>query len=320
MPLDDRWVNGSGPDGPYVTARELVQPSARLSKLSQGVWRDMLPDVRVIEHETAFISALDHPLECQIRQPRIRISPAHITVHAREPDLLHALGISRVRYFPQSRLKLTSLFVDSDGVTRVIHNAAQPHVMKLVPVPRYPVKAPDRDAERADRIPYTKQPYAGLNRVLGPKCPCLIIIRMHLARAVQLVGAAVHVAVLPAQQSAITDISYDAPRGIGATAEPKQREFIALFVVVDDESVSILNVGCQTMTERAARPFVDARPGADASAVKDNLRSAGVVTASQSPDEFGHVTRSRSVSVFLIRGVPGAVATDDQAFHGDDVV
>ena len=90
-----------------------------------------------------------HPVQRDVRQPRLRIRPPHVGVRPREPHLHDALPLSR-RLRPEVGPVLAAPFVQRDGVAPDPHVAVQPRVGELAPEAGY-------DADRFHRVPDTDE-------------------------------------------------------------------------------------------------------------------------------------------------------------------
>ena len=76
----------------------------------------------------------DHPAERDRREIVVGVAAADVGVHAREPDLLDALGIRRAALIPEHRVEGVALVVNRDRVAGALDLPRQVLVRKAVGV------------------------------------------------------------------------------------------------------------------------------------------------------------------------------------------
>ena len=103
----------------------------------------------------------------------------------------------------------------------------------------------------------------------------------------------------------------------GASAKPEQEQFVALHVVVKDESVQLANVPFESVTKRAAGILIQPASGADALLVDNDLVNSVRVARQDCTGDFRDVGRSASLYPprHLIPDIPSSISADDNSLH-----
>src|ERR1051325_1781107 len=114
------------------------------------------PDLHGIQPQSCHAGFLLDPAQRYVRQPPVGIAAAHIAVRANEPTLFQFLLRRRIRT-PQTSLVVDSMFVNCNGVKRVLDDTAQIGIVKLVEFHVDILEQMHRDSESADGIPDTDE-------------------------------------------------------------------------------------------------------------------------------------------------------------------
>ena len=113
-------------------------------------------DLHWIQPQSCHARLVLHPAKRQVREPAVRIAAAHIAMRADEPTLFQGLLRRRIG-IPQTNLVVDSMFVNRDRVKRVLDDAAQIRIVKLVEFHVDILKQMQRNAESANGIPHTDE-------------------------------------------------------------------------------------------------------------------------------------------------------------------
>ena len=121
-------------------------------------------------------------------------------------------------------------------------------------------------------------------------------------------------------QPDLVDQARQHPHGVGAAAEAEQIDRVALLVIVDDEFVGVEHIVVEPVAggepEDRGRvlhqllPRIGPRQRADAGIVEHHLARRGLLGLAQGPVQLEHIGN------VLADLVAGAVAADDDVFHG----
>jgi len=176
-----------------------------------------------------------------------------------------------------------------------------------------------RNAERADRVPHADEadidPVVAVEAIARTELRRSGIVRL-LIVVIELERLVVVRGVLRREDAALADHAHHAARRERAAAEAEHEELVAELVVADEEAVGVVNVFLHALADRAAGDPVDGVAGADALVVVGDLRDAGEIMLGYPVGKAHDVRRTRpAVVIGLVRGVPGAVAANDESFH-----
>ena len=139
-------------------------------------------------------------------------------------------------------------------------------------------------------------------------CNVLFVALVHLGHVVVVALAHQAIAVHEASERA---------HGEGTPAEAEQEQLVARHMVVEDEAVDRADVVFNALAKGAAGELVERPAGAHTAVVIDDLVHAVGAFGLHGARDLGHVGGPAFARrlVDLVALVPGAVGTDDDAFH-----
>lgn len=270
---------------------------------------------RGVELQSAFGRPLHHPGQGDVREARVAVAAADIGVHAREPDLLQPLVADIFLLSPHAGLEGPAALVDGQGLKGVVDAAAQVHVVEFdVQELVDDVEILGRNTQRPHRVPHADAVHADLAGIgaaeqLGLDGPWVGLL---VAAAVEAVGVVQLVQFVRQEQPRIAQQSGQAADRVGSAAEAEKEDVVAVLILFHQKAVRLQNVLRNPHPGNpAAYPVIPVRT--HARIVVEHLPPAVPGILRHGHGEPSHIGRADHPVILLIRGVPRAVAADDDA-------
>ena len=312
-------VGLAGFDGADVVREEPVEPLFGFHQLAVPG----RPDLKVlalhrrgIELQPAFARPLHHPAQGDVREAGIPVAPADIGMHARKPDLLQPLAVGPFLLPPHAGLEGAAALVDGQGLEGVVDAAAQLHIVEFdIQELVDHVEVPRRDAQRPHGVPHADAVDADLTGIGSAEKFGLDGLRegFLVAAAVEHVSVIQLVQVVRAQEPRVAQQSGKAAHGVGPAAEAEKENVVTVLVLFHQKSVRLQDVPRNPHPGNPA-PYPVIPMRAHAGIVIEHLPPAISGKVRHGHGEPGNIGRRNHPFILLVRSVPGAVGTDDNAF------